>query len=91
MRTADSVRAHYNLPTVSPDSVQLVANDSVCTVASRALRQALARIDAPIARLWVIQIGGTRYWVYDPRFKSAIDVVHGVFDAAWSNLNLITG
>lgn len=71
--------------------MQLVTNDSVCTAASSALRQTVGRTDAPIATTWVIQVGTERYWVYDFRFKSAVDTLHAVFDKTWTNLALITG
>lgn len=86
-----SVRAGYRLPVVAASQVQLVANDSVCAVASNALRQTLDRTDLPLATTWVIRVGADRYWVYDVRIKSAIDVVHAVFDQSWTNLALITG
>jgi hypothetical protein len=88
---SDTVRASYNLPAISPSSVQWVTRDSVCALAASALRQTVNRLDVPLGRTWVIQVGPTRYWVYDPRFKSAIDVIHAVFDETWTNLSLITG
>ena len=86
-----TVRAGYHLPVVAASQVQLVTNDSVCAVASNALRQTLDRADLPVATTWVIQVGPDRYWVYDVRLTSAIDVMHAVFDQSWTNLALITG
>ena len=88
---SDSLRRSLGLPRVAPDAVQLVASDSVCLAASAALRRTLGRSDAASATTWVIRVGPARFWVYDPRFTSVVDVVHGVFDADWRNLSLITG
>ncbi len=88
---AVAVRATLKLPALDSLAVQLVTNDSVCTVAANALRQTMNRLDLPLSRTWVIQVGPTRYWVYDPRFKSAIDVIEAVFDDTWTNLSLVTG
>jgi len=86
-----SVRDGYHLPAVAASDVQLVTDDSVCTAASNALRQTVGRTDMPPATTWVIEVGPDRYWVYDFRFKSAFDTLHGVFDRTWTNLALITG
>jgi hypothetical protein len=88
---AAASRAAYSLLAVSPSAVQLVTNDSLCAVAANALRQTVNRLDLPLARTWVIQVGPRRYWVYDPRFKSVVDIVHAVFDESWTNLSLVTG
>lgn len=88
---ADSLRASQSLLPTSSDSVVLVTDDSLCAAASQALRQTLGRLDAPVARIWVIQIGASRYWVYDPRFRNSDEIVHAVFDTAWTNLSLISG
>jgi hypothetical protein len=88
---SDSVRAAYKVPAAAAADVQFVVNDSICAVAGDALRGAAGRLDLPPAMTWVIQVGPTRYWVYDPRIKSVVDIIHGVFDTAWTHLSFITG
>jgi uncharacterized membrane protein len=88
---AAASRAAFHLQPASPSAVRLATDDSLCTVAANALRRTMNATELPLARTWVIQVGPTRYWVYDPRFKSVIDIIHAVFDESWANLSLVTG
>lgn len=85
---ADELRSTYHLPTALATDVQFVATDSICNAASVALMRILGRTTSG-TRTWVIRIGASRYWVYDPTYTFSDMVSHVVFDTSWNGLTII--
>jgi hypothetical protein len=76
-------RVHAKLPKTAAANVTFVTADSLCDAAARAVA-ALSTPAAPIARVWVIAVGPTRYVVFGaPRVNSQA-ALSAVFDTTLS-------
>jgi hypothetical protein len=67
------------VPQTTAPSITLVTSDSICAVAAAAFAT-LSGPDTPVASVWVIAVGPTRYLVFDQRRRSAGKRIGAIFD-----------
>jgi len=89
---ADSAtRNAFKLPAVSASSVSLVTTDSICALAALAFHAAIGIAGEPVGPVWVLQVGPTRYVVFDGKHEIAGREHQVVLDANFQYLVTIWG